>query len=51
MKVSELVSCIFGTDKRYRYQKYSVPEESIGIGIDDIWYVLGKSISIGIDDI
>ena len=32
-KVSEPVSEKLGTEKRYRYRKYLVPEKSIGIGI------------------
>ena len=65
MKVSEPVSCILGTGKkyRYRYRQNLVPEKSIGIGIVKIWYrkkvsvsVLakfgtGKKYHIGIEDI
>ena len=50
MKVSEPVSCILGTGKkyRYRYRQNLVPEKSIGIGIEDIWYRKKVSVSVSL---
>ena len=48
LKVSEPVSCILGTGKkyRYRYRQNLVPEKSIGIGIVKIWYRKKVSVSV-----
>ena len=50
LKVSEPVSCILGTGKkyRYRYRQNLVPEKSIGIGIEDIWYRKKVSVSVSL---
>merc|ERR1719266_2568262 len=48
LKVSEPVSCILGTGKKYwyRYRQNLVPEKSIGISIVKIWYRKKVSVSV-----
>ena len=50
LKVSEPVSCILGTGKkyRYRYRQNLVPEKSIGIGIVKIWYRKKVLVSVSL---
>jgi len=49
-KVSVSVSAKSGTGKkyRYRYRQNLVPEKSIGIGIEDIWYRKKVSVSVSL---